>query len=106
MKLHIGFFPLVTPADDRENPQYPVLRGPDHCHYCLCAPCVIQLPPDFLRGSASPHAANDEKRYRLYRFFWKLLSDVGLWCNEEYLRRKEGRTDIYDKREIMPKYVL
>jgi hypothetical protein len=83
-----------------------VLRGPDHCHYCLCSPCVIQLPPDFLRGSASPHPANDEKRYRLYSFFWKLLSDVRLWCDEEYLRRKEERTVIHDKREIMPKCVV
>ena len=83
-----------------------MLQGPDYCHYCLCAPCVLQLPPDFLRGSASPHAANDGKRYRLYHFFWKVLSDVGLWHDEEYLRRKEGRTVIHDKREIMPKCVV
>ena len=94
------------PRGYRENPQYPVLRGPDHCHYCLCAPCVIQLLPDFLRGSASPHPANDDKRYRLYHFFWKLLSDVGLWHDEEYLRRKEGRTVIHDKRDIIPKCVV
>ena len=66
------------PRSYRQNPQFPVLRGINHCRYCLCAPCVIQLPPDFLHGSASPHPANDEKRHRLYRLFWKLLSDVGL----------------------------
>ena len=35
-----------------------------------------------------------------------LLSDVGLWCDEECLRRKEERTVIHDKREIMPKCVV
>ena len=64
----------------------------------LCHSAISRLPQ---WGSVSPHAANDEKRYRLYCFFWKLLSDVGLWQNEEYLRRKEGRTVIHDKREII-----
>ena len=32
-----------------------------------------------------------------------LLSDVGLWHDEW---RKEGRTVVYDKREIMPKFVV
>ena len=105
MLKFVGYFPS-HPRGYRENPRYPVLRGPDHCHHCLCTPCVIQLPPDFLRGSASPHPANDEKRFRLYRLFWKVLSDVGLWNDEEYLRRKEGRTVIHDKREIMPKCVV
>jgi hypothetical protein len=105
LKLHVGYFPS-HPRGYRENPRYPVLRGLDHCRYCLCAPCVIQLPPDFLRGSASPHPANDEKRYRLYRLFWKLLSDVGLWCDDEYLQRKEARTVIHDKRDIIPNCVI
>ena len=101
----VGCFPS-HPYSYQENPQYPLLRGPNHCHYCLCAPCVIQLPPDFLRGSASPHPANDEKRHRLYRFLWRLLNDMGLWRDDEYLQRKEGRTAIYDKREIIPRCVV
>ena len=106
--------PYLKTADDfpshprgyRQNPQHPVLRGQNHCRHCLCAPCVIQLPPDFLRGSASPHPANDEKRHRLYRLFWRLLNDMGLWRDDEYLQRKEARTSIYDKREIIPRCVI
>ncbi len=33
--------------------------------HCLCGPCVIALPPDFLTGACGPHPANDEKRNRL-----------------------------------------
>ena len=25
---------------------------------CLCGPCVIELPPDFLRGACGPHPVN------------------------------------------------
>ena len=42
---------------------YPVLRGQNFCRYCLCSPCVIDLPPDFLCGYCSPHPANDEKQH-------------------------------------------
>ena len=75
----------------RQNSCFPILWGASNCCDCLCAPCVIQLPPDFLCGSASPHPANDEKRHRPYRLFWKLLSDVELWQDEEYLQRREGQ---------------
>ena len=47
--MPVGYFPS-HPRGYRENPRYPVLRGPDHCHHCLCTPCVIQLPPDFSVG--------------------------------------------------------
>ena len=94
------------PHGYRHNPQFPILRGENHCSHCLCCPSVIQLPPEFLCGSASPHPANDEKRHRLYQLFWRLLSDVGLWGDEEYLQRKEGRTATYDKREIIPRCVI
>ena len=67
---------------------------------------MIALPPDFLTGACGPHPANDEKRHRLYRKFWRLLQDVGLWGDEEYLRRKERQTVRHDKRDIMPKCVI
>ena len=84
----------------------PVLRGENHCPHCLCSPCVIANPPDFLRGFCSPHPANDEKRHRLYKMFWRLLRDVGLWMDDEYLARKERRTAMYDKREMIPTCVI
>ena len=102
----VDHYPSPPPHSYQQNPQFPILRGTNHCRYCLCTPCVIWLPPDFLRGSASLCSANDEKRHRLYHLFWKLLSDVGLWQDEEYLQMKEGRIAIYDKREIIPKCVI
>ena len=45
---------------------------------------------------------NASKRFRLYRLFWGLLKDVGVWRAEEYLRRKERRMRRGDRREIIP----
>ena len=83
-----------------------MLRVEGHCQHCLCAPCVISLPPDFLKGSCDAHAANDEKRHRLYKMFWGLLNDLGLWRDPEYLQRKEERTERDDRREILPHCVI
>ena len=94
------------PRGYRQNPHFPVLCGQNFCPYCLCSPCVIALPPDFLRGSSGPHPANDEKRHRLYRLFWRLLKDLGLWRDDEYIQRKELRTTRDDKRDIIPKCVI
>ena len=63
---------------------------------------MIELLPDFLIGSASPHSANAEKRHRLYQKFWRLLKDLCVWQDEEYLRRKEARTTRDDRRDVMP----
>ena len=56
------FFPANTfpshPNGYRESRSYPILRGRNSCQHCLCSPCVISLPPDFLRGA---YPANDEK---------------------------------------------
>ena len=84
----------------------PVLRGDGHCPHCLCAPCVVQKPPNFLRGCCGPHPANDEKRSRLYHLWWRSLKDLGVWTDEEYLTRKEQRTARDDKREIIPLCVI
>ena len=84
----------------------PILRGPHQCPKCYCDPCVITRPPNFLRGSCDPHEANGEKRHRLYRKFWRCLNGLGVWRDEEYLRKKEGRTVRDDRRDIMPDCVL
>ena len=64
------------------------------------------MPPDFLHGSCDPHPANDEKRYRLYRLFWSLMSDIGYFRDPEYVSMKETRTVSDDTREILPRCVL
>ena len=86
--------------------EVPVHRGPNHCLNCLCAPCIIEQPPDFLRGSCDPHPANAEKRHMLYKKFWQCLNTLGVWRDEEYIRKKELRTARDDRRDIMPDCVI
>jgi len=86
-----------NPRGYRQADHIPVLQGENHCPHCLCTPCIIVLPLDFLRGSCSPHPANNEKRYRLYRLFWGVLKDLGVWTDEEYLQRKARRTARNDR---------
>ena len=100
-----GMFPR-HPKGYHQSPRYTLLRGHNHCQHCLCSPCVIALPPDFLRGSCGPHPANDGKRHRLYRMFWGLLNTLGVWKDEEYLQRKKTQTVRDDKRDIIPKCII
>ena len=95
-----------NPKGYRHTRDHPVLRGQNFCRYCFCSPCVIELPPDFLRGYCSPHPGNDEKRYRLYRLFWGLLNTLGVWRDDEYLQMKSSRTSVDDRREIIPKCII
>ena len=91
-----------------DGSHFPVLvvDGEDErCPYCLCNPCIIAQPPNFLRGSAAAHVRNRAKRYKLYHKFWQLLSDVGLWYHPEYLARKEATSERDDPRELMPECV-
>ena len=83
-----------------------MLRTEGHCPDCLCTPSIISVPPDFLKGSCDAHPENAEKRYGLYRKFWGLLNDLGVWRDPEYLRRKERRTVRDDRRDVLPACVL
>ena len=56
-----------------------------------------------LKGSCDAHPANAEKCHGLYR---KLLNDLGVWRDPEYLRRKERRTVRDDRRDVLPACVL
>lgn len=94
------------PLGYRELSSAPRLRGPNHCQHCLCAPCIVQHPPNFLRGQCDPHPASAEKRHNLYRKFWRTLKDLQVWMDEEYLTRKELRTVRDDRRDIMPDCVV
>ena len=98
----------VTRGYSSEAPK-PQLTGDDGlggCPHCLCDPCVISLPPDFLVGRGSPHLRNVEKRYTLYRKFWRMFTDMKLWGHPVYLRRKQAITSLLDQREILPKCVV
>ena len=103
--MHVGSV-RDTPRGYSRAEDVPLLRGPHHCKYCLCAPCIILQPPVFLRGSCDPHPANSEKRHMLYKKFWRCLSTLGVWKDEGYLQHKETRTAREDKRDIMLKCIV
>ena len=84
----------------------PTIDGPERCPHCFCSPCVVALPPNFLVGSAPPDLRNVHKRYPLYRKFWRVCRDIGIWKHNDYLQRKAQRTSRDDVREIMPECIL
>ena len=84
----------------------PTLGGDDKCPHCLCTPCVVSTSPSFLEGRAAPDDRNAHKRFPLYRKFWRVMNELGVWRHEEYLARKVLRTSVSDVREIMPTCVL
>ena len=98
--------PRNTPSGYNRIEDVPLLRGHNHCQHCLCSPCVVVQPPNFLRGSCDPHPANSEKRHMLYRKFWRCLSSLGVWRDDGYLRRKEARTVREDRRDIIPDCIV
>jgi hypothetical protein len=53
------------------------------CPHCLLSPCVINKPPSWLRGSASSSLGNATKRFKLYKKFWSLLNQHGIWNHPE-----------------------
>ena len=95
-----------VPPKGYDSAEFPELGSSHPCPHCFCSPCVIVLPPDFLVGSSTPHLRNQTKRFSLYKRFWGLLKDLGLWRYPQYLERKGRRTAIDDAREIMPKCVV
>ena len=82
----------------------PELRGEGHCAHCFCSPCVVDphFRPDYLKWRCDPHDANRGKRLRLYRRFWRSLTDLGVWRDPEYLLMKADRAARDDVREVMP----
>ena len=84
----------------------PVLNGASRCPHCFWGPCIVASPPAFLVGTAPAKSRNSHKCFPLYRKFWRVLDDLGVWRHVEYLERKALQTSTDDVREIMPECVL
>ena len=93
-----------TPSgyDGDNDPDPPSIEGDDVCPYCRLSPCIIARPPNWLRGSAPPNLGNMSKRFKLYKKFWTLLGQLGVWNDPHYLALKVTKTSIMDRREVMP----
>ena len=72
------------------------------CPYCHLGPCIISRGPNWLVGYA-PTLGNLAKRYALYRKFWQVLLQLGVWSYPLYLNEKVAHTTLTDVREVMPK---
>ena len=76
------------------------------CPYCHLGPCIITRGPSWLVGSSAPSLGNLAKRYGLYRKFWRVLRQLGVWSHPLYLNEKMAHTTLTDVREVMPKCVV
>ena len=68
---------------------HPTIDDSSGCPHCFCSPCVIANPPSFVVGRAAMNAHNAHKRYPLYRKFWRVLNELGVWrqTNTEVFKR-------------------
>ena len=76
------------------------------CPYCHLGPCIITRGPSWLVGSSAPSLGNLAKRYGLYRKFWRVLRQLGVWSHPLFLNEKMAHTTLTDVREVMPKCVV
>ena len=63
-------------------------------HYCVISTFIVRC--------ANADARNAHKHFPLYRKFWRVLNELGVWRHEEYLERKALRTTTDDVRESVP----
>ena len=68
--------------------------------------CIIVRHPSWLVGSSSHSLACMEKKYNLYRKFWRVLRQLGIWSHSLYLAYKATQTAVSDVRDIMPQCVI
>ncbi|CAC5388302.1 unnamed protein product [Mytilus coruscus] len=82
------------------------------CPFCLVGPCVIisNSSAPWIGPGQLPSPENSGIRKEIYKRFWKIVDNLGVWYTEEYLDRKKniggGEWVVYHRREIMPKCVL
>ncbi len=52
------------------------------------------------------HTINMVKRFKLYRKYWKLVGDLGVWHHPLYLAYKATKTTVHNKRDVISECVL
>ena len=99
---------MNTGPSGYEGGNPPVLNGTEDeppCPYCHLGPCIISRAPSWLVGSSAPGLGNLAKRCTLYRKFWRVLRQLGVWSHPLYLNEKMLHTTSADVWEVMPKCV-
>ena len=92
--------------DDDVEPSSTTPEDNDICPFLRLGSCIITRPPSWFRGSAPSSLGNQVKRFLLYKKFWTLLGQLGVWNDPVYLALKVTKTSINDRRDVMPKCVV
>ena len=92
--------------EDRDPPCLGGNPTDSPCPFCHLGPCIIVRHPSWLVGSSSPSLMCMEKRYKLYRKFWQVLRQLGVWSYPQYLAYKATQTAVSDVRDVMPECVI
>ena len=66
------------------------------CPQCHLGPCITVRPPIRQLGSSAPSLGNLAKHYTLYRTFWRVLRQLGVWSHPEYLLLKATKKNPID----------
>lgn len=97
----------VEEHNDAQPPPPSSSEEDNKCPFCRLRPCIIDRPPPpWLRGNRPPHLGNVAKRYPLYKKFWTLLGQLGVWDDPHYRALKITKTSIDDRRDVMPTCVV
>ncbi|CAC5400046.1 unnamed protein product [Mytilus coruscus] len=94
------------------DPNHGDNNGNEKCPFCLVAPCVAvsNESAPWIGEGQPPSAENSGVRKEIYKRFWKIMDNLGVWYTEDYLDRKKniggGEWIVYHRREIMPDCVL
>ena len=87
------------------------------CPQCICDPCITHAANRqswWPERQHPPRDGNSNGRKHLYKKFWSMLSERGLWVKEIYLTRKRDalardpnrKNYVYHRRELIPSCVL
>ena len=111
---------VLRDQEDNESPPLPSvdLNHPDSlCPACLCRPCCTNNDNRQLWWpvvNTLPNPANRTTRLKIYKCFWAMLLNRGVWKDPRYIDRKTRamaldpylKDFVCHKRDIMPECVL
>ena len=98
-------------ADLGDEPAGQNLNLDGECQYCFMRPCITARNLQIVGSGQSACEDNSGIRKGIYKLYWKVLNNAGLWNNPRYLAVKVQRANgrewaISHKREVMPICVL
>ncbi len=86
----------------------PIHWGANYCLSCLCSPCILVKPPDFLRGSRDPHPVPMQRRgtCSIHKFWGASTLLVYGGLGNIWGGKRQGKWGIDDRRGVMPDCII